>query len=1071
MITLSSNNTNEFKNRLLILSIFTICLFYSGFLKAKINPKLFAPTIYTTNESESLKSKTILKITQDDSGFIWVGTHRGLFRYDGYQYKLITSQNDNFDISKIYVRSLLSRGNNLWIGTMIDGLFHINLTTYEITAYLPNKDEKNSIISSQINGLAFDNEENLWIATSEGLDKYDLKSNNFSHYQSNEVITSQYKNYLIDIEFDHNNQLWISTAIGLAKLDKNLNSYTRFYNGEKNKTGINLNNKVILDIYLSKDNRLWLSTDKSGTYIFDPINHAITSLAMETPNKGKVNTAILQPNDAEIWISGASGIEVRSAGSGQLIRTIVSSGKQRYGLMNDIVYAMHRSHSGLVLLGVANTGIQYHNSKNEAFKRFNFQLPQLKPLLNQSILKTSSTSNNELIVLGTKQLSLLNLDSLELSPLLNQKQFKNVIANDVLKITDDIFWFALSNNSFVRYNHKNKQIENFSTPMSNREHSAVLRLVKGAGSNIWVVTDNRLFRYDIDTQEFETIMNSDGKPFIRHIQNLFFDSQQRLWLALLDAGGLINKNDSSVQLFSRDINTNKTLSDNDVLQITENDNREILVRTRSGIDKFIEFKNEKLRFKKFALQATSKIKQSDHLLVNPDLTLWHGSRFLFDDKGNVKYQFSAEDGANEPTGNSSMLHFQDNKIIYNSAKSLLLIEQSKLDSWKYSPPIITTELSIGERKFPYGLGLTDSIEIKSNEDKFQLRFSALDFSSPNNNQYRYKLKGFDDWNSTPSDIRLVKYNSLSPGDYELLLNGTNRNGEWSKQQLSIKIIVEPKYYQTWWFRAVFSLICLLFLIILFRWRMKIVLNKERQIYEKREAVNHAKMVDELLIKKNQLLADVSHELGTPLTVLKLQVEALKDDIEDDVQATYDSLDNKLSDIGHLIGDIHQLAQSDIGVLQFNFQEFNISDSFAYWRQELEDVIDKEKLSFVITNNLPEQLLVKFDRDKIKQVLTNLLTNSVKYTNKPGSVRLHAEMINDKLNLSIEDSAPGVSEQDLTNIFERLYRVEGSRSRDTGGSGLGLAICKSLIEAHQGKIFAEHSKLGGVKIIIEIPINH
>jgi len=126
------------------------------------------------------------------------------------------------------------------------------------------------------------------------------------------------------------------------------------------------------------------------------------------------------------------------------------------------------------------------------------------------------------------------------------------------------------------------------------------------------------------------------------------------------------------------------------------------------------------------------------------------------------------------------------------------------------------------------------------------------------------------------------------------------------------------------------------------------------------------------------------------------------------------------------------------------------------------------MSFEITKEPAQGLIVNFDRERIKQIFINLLTNSIKYTNKPGKVCLNVSVENKKLKLTIEDSAPSVSDNDLTNIFERLYRVESSRSRETGGSGLGLAICKSLIEEHNGKIYAEQSRLGGLKITMELP---
>jgi signal transduction histidine kinase len=243
-----------------------------------------------------------------------------------------------------------------------------------------------------------------------------------------------------------------------------------------------------------------------------------------------------------------------------------------------------------------------------------------------------------------------------------------------------------------------------------------------------------------------------------------------------------------------------------------------------------------------------------------------------------------------------------------------------------------------------------------------------------------------------------------------------------------------------------------------------------QMQRKKLALKETHLMDKLLTKKNQLLGDVSHELTTPLTVLKLQVELLKDDLEEDVQASYQALDNKIDDIQHLIADISQLAQSDVGELQLNIASFELNQSLALWEAELTQFVNKNKLTFEINKSLPDKLMVDFDPDRIKQIFTNLLTNSIKYTHKPGQVKLSAKVKNNKLNLSIEDSAPGVSDLDLINIFERLYRVESSRSRETGGSGLGLAICKSLIEEHNGKIFAEHSDLGGLKIVMELPIN-
>jgi signal transduction histidine kinase len=232
-----------------------------------------------------------------------------------------------------------------------------------------------------------------------------------------------------------------------------------------------------------------------------------------------------------------------------------------------------------------------------------------------------------------------------------------------------------------------------------------------------------------------------------------------------------------------------------------------------------------------------------------------------------------------------------------------------------------------------------------------------------------------------------------------------------------------------------------------------------------------KMLSHLLIKKDQLLTDVSHELATPLTVLKLKVESLKDNLEVDVNATYDALDVKLTDLEKLIDDIQEFSQSDSGTLRLDFQTFNLQSALYEWQSDIEFRVEASNLTCKFINNVPTQLAVHLDKDKLKQVLVNIIANSVKYTDVPGLIQIEGKIIDNKFHLTIEDSAPNIQDKHLNKIFERLYRVDSSRSRDTGGSGLGLAICKGLVEAQNGTIVANQSPLGGLKITIEFSIDY
>jgi len=276
-------------------------------------------------------------------------------------------------------------------------------------------------------------------------------------------------------------------------------------------------------------------------------------------------------------------------------------------------------------------------------------------------------------------------------------------------------------------------------------------------------------------------------------------------------------------------------------------------------------------------------------------------------------------------------------------------------------------------------------------------------------------------------------------------------------ELQLLELKQIDYERNLWFAGLFILLLSICFII---YRQK----KKQQLVHDR-----ANLMAELVEKKNQLLADVSHELRTPLSVLHLKVEALQHNLVKDVDASYNSLLRKIGEINHMISDIYQLAQSDIGALNLDIHSYNCFETLTAWSKEFAETIENNGFTWQESLNIPKDLSLKFDDDKIKQLLSNLIHNSIAYTDKPGRIAISVIILGNNLSMRIEDSSPGVAKEDLTQIFERLFRVESSRSRATGGSGLGLAICRSIIEAHQGSIAATNSKLGGLAITVKLPL--
>jgi len=276
-------------------------------------------------------------------------------------------------------------------------------------------------------------------------------------------------------------------------------------------------------------------------------------------------------------------------------------------------------------------------------------------------------------------------------------------------------------------------------------------------------------------------------------------------------------------------------------------------------------------------------------------------------------------------------------------------------------------------------------------------------------------------------------------------------------ELQLLELKQKDYERNLWLAG---LIILLLSISFFIYRQK---QKQQLVHER------ANLMAELVDKKNQLLADVSHELRTPLSVLHLKVEALQHNLVKDVDASYESLLQKIGEINHMISDIYQLAQSDIGALNLDIHSYNCLESLSAWSREFSETVESHGFSWHETFNIPQGLTLRFDESKIKQLLSNLIHNSIAYTDKPGKIAISVIILGNNLSMRIEDSSPGVAKENLTQIFERLFRLESSRSRATGGSGLGLAICRSIIEAHQGSIAATNSKLGGLAITVKLPL--
>jgi two-component system, OmpR family, sensor histidine kinase BaeS len=221
--------------------------------------------------------------------------------------------------------------------------------------------------------------------------------------------------------------------------------------------------------------------------------------------------------------------------------------------------------------------------------------------------------------------------------------------------------------------------------------------------------------------------------------------------------------------------------------------------------------------------------------------------------------------------------------------------------------------------------------------------------------------------------------------------------------------------------------------------------------------------------RRDFIADVSHELRTPLAVLRGELEALQDGVRQPTPESLISLQNEVGILTKLVNDLHQLSLSDHGALAYRKTQLDAVRLLQIAIASFSGRFHSKNMT--ITVNLPEQAVIFGDPDRLNQLFHNLLENSLRYTNEAGQLEIIALQHEKTLTLHWQDSKPGLSDEQLQRIFERFYRTESSRNRASGGSGLGLAICHNIVEAHNGKISAQHSPLGGLRITVVFPLFH
>lgn len=233
-----------------------------------------------------------------------------------------------------------------------------------------------------------------------------------------------------------------------------------------------------------------------------------------------------------------------------------------------------------------------------------------------------------------------------------------------------------------------------------------------------------------------------------------------------------------------------------------------------------------------------------------------------------------------------------------------------------------------------------------------------------------------------------------------------------------------------------------------------------------ESINHLAVSLETLEKlRKQLTEDVAHELRTPITILQSYIEAMMEGVWEATPERLESCFEEVIRIGKLVGDLESLAKLEGNNLKLKKERMNIYEMLHKTMESLEAEIANKNLNINISGEHPEIIA---DHDRIRQVVVNLITNAIKYSNNGCSIKIDIFENKDSAGFSISDNGIGIAKEELPYIFERFYRADKSRNRATGGTGIGLAIVKSIVEAHGGRVSVDSTIGEGSTFIVTLP---
>ncbi len=1071
---------------------------------------------------QGLSESSVNCIAQDSSGFLWFGTQDGLNRYDGYNF--VTYEpipDDSSSISNNYIYCIyVDKSGTMWIGTD-NGLNRYNSTTDSFTIFKNNPNDTLSISSNIITTISGDKFGNLWIGTDKGLNFYDKRNGEFIRYiHSEKSKSSLSSNIIYSVFVDFQDRVWIGTTQGLDLFNPQTKNFKHFVHNSKQKNSIGGN--VINSIAEDHSGKLWIGT-YSGLDRFDIQSNTFTHFKHSVHNSGSISSdsigVIYIDKEGLIWIGTANkGLNYYNPALGtfkNLENSVISS----YEISSKQTQALFEDREGLLWIGTFSSGIYKYDRKKKSFGLITFADKYKNNIQENDISAIYKDQLNNLW-LGSFYAGVIKLNEKtgKFTQYSHTSSLNSLTQNDINVIfgskkrliwigtTDGLDKLNLKTNVFTHYEHKKNDINSLGSNYINS-------ITCDKFGNIWLgLIDGGMDKFDPITKKFNHfIHNADNSNSINdnNINYLFFDNRGILWIGTNGKGlDRFNTKNGKFRHYVHEKNNPNSLCNNVVMSIYQipGDTRStIWIGTAGG--GFSRLNTKTGNFKNYSEKDGLANNEVYGILGDDNGNLW-----LSTNKGLSKFNIAKQtfhnydrsDGLQSNEFNQgAFFQSKDGKMYFGGKSGINSFFPDSVKNNSFNPQVVFTSFKDYNRpiKLKKSIWKTNQIVLSYKDNIFSLTFSALSYIDPSKNKFAYMLKGLNNNWIDKGNNNEVTFTNLPPGDYTLLVKGTNNDGIWSSHIAAINIVILPPFWQTLWFRFIVVVFLAALVFIIFHLRVRTVRLRNKKLEElvsdrtkELEEVNvkqkallgkltkSEKELKDLNNHKDKFISVLAHDLKSPFNGLLGYSDLLANDIDnlenEEIRKSAKNINIVANNLYKLLNNLLDWSLVQAGRIKYSPSNENLL-------QCVNEVIfllkaNAEQKSISIKTNINNNINIWADKDMIDIIFRNLLSNAIKFTQTRGEISIYSNELNTKkevnlektdnnfIEIGIHDNGIGIDEDVISRILspDSQYTTKGTNNE--AGTGLGLGLCKELIEMQGGemKIVSEAGK--GTSVIFTLP---